>query len=72
MMFYRNTESIVNSPNGDTNFFDNASGVLQGDVSAPYLFKICQYYVLWTLIDLLKEDGFTRKSQETDDIPRKV
>ena len=27
----------VRSPNGDTDFFDIAAGVFQGDILAPYL-----------------------------------
>ena len=31
MMLYENTKSMVRSPDGDTEFFDIISGVLQGD-----------------------------------------
>ena len=49
----------VLSPDGDTNFFDIVTGVLQGDT--PYLFMICLDYVLPTSIDLMKENGITIK-----------
>ena len=43
----------------ETDYFDIVTGVLQWDVLAPYLFIICLNYVLWTLVDLMKENGFT-------------
>ena len=46
MMLYKNTRSMVRSPDGDTDFFDIIAGVLQGDTLAPYLFIICLDYVL--------------------------
>ena len=41
MMLYRNTKVKVHFPDGDTDYFDIASGVLQGDTLAPYLFITC-------------------------------
>ena len=55
---YRNTKVKVRSPDGDTEYFDIVAGVLQGDTLAPYLFIICQDYVLRTSIDKIKENGF--------------
>ena len=52
MMLYNNTIAIVRSPDGDTDFFDIRSWVLQGDTLAPLLFIICLDYVLQTSIDL--------------------
>ena len=46
----------VCSPDGDTGYFDIVAGVLQGDSLAPYLFIICQDYVLRTSIELMKEN----------------
>ena len=43
-MLYRNTKVKVCSPDGDTDYFDIAAGVLQGDILAPYLFIICLNY----------------------------
>ena len=48
----------VRSPDGDTEYFDIVAGVLQGDTLAPFLFIICLDYVLTTLIDKIKENGF--------------
>ena len=61
IMFYSNTKVKVHSSDGDTDFFDIAAGVLQGDILAPCLFIICLDYVLRTSIDLMKESGFTLK-----------
>ena len=49
----------VQSPDGDTDFFDIVAGMLQGDTLAPYLFIICLDYILWASIDLMKENGLT-------------
>ena len=57
MMVYKNTD-------GDTDFFDIVASVLLGNTLDPYLFIICLDYVS---IDLMKENDFTRKMQETDD-----
>ena len=46
---------MVCSLNGDTNFFDIVTGVLQWDTLALYLFIFCLDYVLWMSIDLIKE-----------------
>ena len=54
----------VHSLDGDTDFLDIVADVLQGDSLTPYLFIICQDYVLWMSIDLMKENGFTQKRQE--------
>ena len=42
---------MVHSPDGDIDFFDIVTGVLQGNTIALYLFVI---YVLWTSIDQIK------------------
>ena len=49
----------VCSPDGDTDFFDSVTGVLQRDTLVPYLFIICLDYILRTSIDLMKENGST-------------
>ena len=65
MMLYRNTRSMVRSPDGDTDFFDIIAGVLQGDTLAPYLFIICLDYVLRKALDENPELGFTLKPQRS-------
>ena len=56
---------MVHSADGNTDFFDIVAGVLQKDTSAPYLFIICLDYALWTLIDIIKENGFTLKKKRS-------
>ena len=70
-MLYKNTKAMVGSPDRDTDFYVVAR-VLQGDTLAPYLFIICQDYVLQTSIDLIKQNGFTLKRLEADDILQKL
>ena len=41
IMLYMNTRSMVRSPDGDTQFFEITTGILQGDMIAPFLFIIC-------------------------------
>ena len=53
-------KTVVCSFDGFINFFDIVAGVLQGDTLVPYMF-ICLDYVLWTIIDLIKENGFILK-----------
>ena len=54
----RNTKVKVRLPDGDTEYFDIVAGVLQGDTITPYLFIICQDYVLRTSIDKIRENDF--------------
>ena len=68
-MLYKNMKVKVNSVDGDTDFFNIAPDVLQGDKLAPYMFIICQDYVLQTLIDLVKENGFTLKKVRNRQYP---
>ena len=73
MTFYNNTKIKVHSPNGDTDFFDIVARVLQRDILAPYLFKICLDYILRMLIDLIKENDFTLKKRPgADDILQEI
>ena len=55
---YINTKVKVRSPDGDIDYIDIVTGVLQGDTFVPYLFIICLDYVLRTFIDKMKENGF--------------
>ena len=54
IMIYKSKQVMVNSQAGDTDFINIVAGVLQGDISALYLFICCQDYVIWTFIDLIK------------------
>ena len=55
---------MIRSPNGDTDFFDIVTGVLQGDTLALYLFIIYLDDVLRTTIDLMKENGLILKKKK--------
>ena len=74
MMIYKNMKAVVCLLDEDTDFFDIVSGILLGDTLAPYMFIICQDYLLQTSTDLIKENYFTfkKKSQEADDFPQKL
>ena len=66
MILYKNTRSMVRSPDGYTPYFEITTGVLQGDTLAPFLFIICFDYILKTSLDNNRELGFTlteRKSR---------
>ena len=68
----RNIKVKVNSPDGDTEYFDIVAGVLQGNTLAPYLFIICLDNVLSTSIDKIKENGFKlTKKKKKQKVPRK-
>ena len=58
MKLYRSTKVKARPLDGDTNYFDIVTGVLQRDTLAPYLFIICVDYVLRTSIDKMKENSF--------------
>ena len=59
MMLYRNTRSMVRSPDSNTTFFEITTGVLKGDTLAPFLFILCLHYILKTSVDINAELGFT-------------
>ena len=57
MILYKNMKVKVCSLDGDKDYFNIVTGVLQRDTLVPYLF-ICLDYVLRTSIDLMKENSF--------------
>ena len=57
-----NTKIKVRSPDGDNEFFDIVSGVLEEDAYPINLFIICLDSVPRTSIDLIKENGFILKA----------
>ena len=69
---YRNTKVKVCSPDGDTEYFNIVSGVLQGDTLAPYHFIICLDYVLRTSIDKIRENGFELTKKRSRRYPAKT
>ena len=73
IMLNKDTKAKVHSPDGETGFFDLVAGGLQGDTLVPFQLIICIVYVLRTLIDQMKENGFRpRKGKKRDDIPQKL
>ena len=52
---------MVLSPDGNTNFFDIVTGILQRDPLRQYLFIIYLDYVLQKSVDLIKVNGSTLK-----------
>ena len=73
MMLYKNTKSLVRSPpDGDTDYFDIAAGVLQGDTLAPFIFIITVDYVLRTLDKHDDDLGFTLLKRKSSRYPAKT
>ena len=54
---------MVRSPYGDTPYFEITTGVLQGDMLAPFLFIIYLDYVLRKSLDDNKHLGLTIKKR---------
>ena len=74
-VFVSNTNNLcskVRSPDGDTEYFDIVTGVLQGDTLAPYLFIICLDYVLRISIDKIREKGFELTKKRSRRYPAKT
>ena len=69
MMLYKNTKIKVRSQDGDTDYFDIVTILLQGDTLAPYLFIISLDYVLRTFIDKMKDNGFKLKKERSRSYP---
>ena len=69
MMLYKHTKVKVRSPDGNTDYFDTVADVLQGATLSPYLFIICQYYLLRTSIDIMKDDGFKLSKERSRRYP---
>ena len=69
MIMYQDTQSMVRSPDGDTDFFDISAGVLQGNTLAPYIFIICLDYVLRKALDKNNELGFILAKRKSKCFP---
>ena len=59
MIANSNTRAKVRSPDGDTEFFEITTGVLQVDTIAPFLFIIYLDYILRKALDQTYDLGFT-------------
>ena len=71
-ILYRNTKVKVQSPDGDTEYFDIVAGVLQGDTLAPYVFIICLDYVLRISIDKIRENDLELTKKRSRRYPAKT
>ena len=56
---YYNTEAIVCSPGGETDFFAFHAGVLQGGTLAPFVFIIALDYAMRSAVEGYEDLGFT-------------
>ena len=68
-MLYKNMKIKVRLPDGDSDYFDIVTGVLQEDTLATYLFIICLNYVLRTSIDLMKDNAFKLSKERSRRYP---
>ena len=68
IMLYKITKSMIRSSDGDRNLFDFVDGVLPWDIWTSCMFIICLDNELRTLIDLIKENGFTHKKYKKQTI----
>ncbi len=64
------TKVKVRSPDGDIEYFEIV--VLQGHTLGPYFFIICLDYVLRTLIDKIRENGFKLTKKRSRRYPAKT
>ena len=71
-ILYRNTKVKVRTPDGDTEYFDIITGVLQGETLASYLFIICLDYVLRISIDKFSENSFELTKRRSRRYPAKT
>lgn len=72
MMLYKDSKSMVRSPDGDTEFFNTIAGVLQGDTLAPFLFILCLDYALRISVDEHPNLGFTLTKARSTRHPAKT
>ena len=70
MLMYTNIKAKVVSPDGDTDYFQIFSGVMQGDTLAPYLFVIVLDYALRQATQGKEEElGFTLRRRQSRRTP---
>ena len=67
LMLYKNTLSMLKSPDGDTSFFDITNGVLHGDKLAQFICIICLHYIFKKLEDSNLHTGFTLEKEKAID-----
>ena len=71
MILYKNIKSLVRSPDGDTEFFDNLAVVLQDDTLAPFLVVICLDYALRISLDKCNDYCLTLELARSRRFPTK-
>ena len=72
-ILYDNTRARVISPDGETEYFDITTGILQGDTLAPYLFVIVLDYVMHQTLEGREEElGFQLERRKSRRIGPKV
>ena len=54
IMLYTDMQSLVFSPDGDTEFFSISAGILQGDTLEPLIFILTLNYVLRMSLDITR------------------
>ena len=65
-LLYEDTKPKIITQDGDTDFFQIASGILQGDTLAPYLFVIVLDYAMRMTLDGREEEfGFILERQRS-------
>ena len=70
MLMYTNIKAKVVSPDGDTDYFQIFSGVMQGDTLAPYLFVIVLDYAMRQATQGKEEElGFTLRTRQSRRTP---
>ena len=66
---YYNTEAIVCSPGGETDFFAFHAGVLQDDTLAPFVFIIALDYAMRSSLEGYEDLGFTLTERRSHRFP---
>ena len=57
-LLYSNTQSCVQTPDGETTSFSILAGILQGDTLAPFLFVLVVDYIMRVSVDKISRCGF--------------
>ena len=70
VLIYKDLKAKFVSPDGDTDYFDILTGVMQGDTLAPYLFVIVLDYAMRKATEGREEElGLTIKKRQSRRVP---
>ena len=74
MMFYKNVNAMVQSPDGDTAFFDIICAILERNILVPYLAYILLRLLTSSIHRYKKRNWFhiEKKPKNADDIQPKL